>query len=112
MLHKELMSNIKTVLKSADLVYENEDYTSATILYFKALFIVLDLIILKNMGITPKDHTERFRILENRFPSLYTIIDKYFKIYRATYSTSIDKETCEGIKKNVDKIIKEFKIEI
>ena len=112
MLHKELTDNIKKVLNSADLIYKNEDYTSATILYFKVLFMVLDFIILKNTGATPKDHTERFRILEDKFPILYTLLDKYFKIYRSTYSASIDKKTCGEIKENVNKTIKEFKIEV
>ena len=109
---RELTNNVKTVLKSANLIYKSGDYTSTTILYFKAMFIVLDLIILSDTGKTPKDHTERFRVLELKYPTLYNVLDKYFKIYRATYSTSIDKETCEDVKKNVDKIIKEFKIEI
>lgn len=112
MIQDELIKNIKIILKSADLVYLNKDYTSATILYFKALFLVLDFIILKFKGKTPKDHTERFRILQKDYPNLYESLDKYFKIYRDTYSISIDKETCEVIKDYVEKTIKEYKIEV
>jgi len=46
MIEDELIKNVKTILKSADLVYTNKDYTSATILYFKAIFSILDFIIL------------------------------------------------------------------
>ena len=112
MIEDELIENIKVILKSADLVYLNKDYTSATILYFKTLFLVFDLIILKSKGKTPKDHTERFRILQQTYPNLYESLDKYFKIYRDTYSISIDKETCEVIKGYAKKTIKEYKIEI
>ena len=112
MIKDELIKNIKLILKSADLVYSNKDYTSATILYFKTLFLVLDFIILKFKGKTPKDHTERFRILQKDYPNLYESLDKYFKIYRDTYSISIDKETCEMIKNYVEKTIKEYKIEV
>src|SRR3989344_7549742 len=112
MIKDELIKNIKLILKSADLVYSNKDYTSATILYFKTLFLVLDFIILKFKGKTPKDHTERFRILQKDYPNLYESLDKYFKIYRDTYSISIDKETCEMIKNYVKKTLKEYKIEV
>ncbi|MEK6932277.1 MAG: hypothetical protein AABW56_00600 [Nanoarchaeota archaeon] len=112
MIEDELIKNIKIIIKSADLVYLNKDYTSATILYFKALFLVLDLIILKSSGKTPKDHTERFRILQRDYHDLYESLDKYFKIYRDTYSLSIDKETCGVIKNYAKRTIKEHKIEI
>jgi len=112
MIQDELIKNIKVILKSADLVYSNKDYTSATILYFKALFSVLDFIILKIKGKTPKDHAERFRILQQDLPNLYGLLDKHFKVYRDTYSISIDKETCDTIKDYVKETIKEYKIEI
>ena len=111
-MEEELLKNIKKILNSADLVYSNDDFTSATILYFKSVFSILDFIILTKEGRTPKDHTERFRILESNYPDLYSFLDKYFKIYRNTYSTSIDQETCDGIKENVKRIIEEYKIQI
>ena len=112
MIDEELIKNIKLILKSADLVYSNKDYTSATILYFKTLFLALDLIILKSSGKTPKDHAERFRMLQKNYYDLYESLDKYFKIYRDTYSISIDKETCGVIKNYAKRTIKEHKIEI
>jgi len=109
MLENELKKNVKIVLQSAELVYNNKDYTSATILYFKALFVVLDLILLKSQGKTPKDHSERFRMLQFSYPKLYEMLDKYFKIYRDTYSLSIDRQTCEEVRTHVIRIIKQYK---
>lgn len=106
----ELLENIRTLLKSAGLVYDSRDYTSATILYFKLSFAVLDYVILAKKGMSPKDHTERFRILQESFPEEYEFLDKYFSIYRDTYSTTIEKEKCDRIKENVEKIIKKYKI--
>ena len=103
-------NNIKTFLNSAELVYNTQDFTSATILYFKALFTAIDIIILKNKGKIPKDHSERFRILELFEPVLYSLLDKIYPIYRNTYTTTINKETCDKIKENVKRIIKEQKI--
>lgn len=88
----ELISNTRKIFSSAELVFENKDYTSATILYFKTVFGVLDIILLEKEGKTPKDHTERFRMLEKKYPDLYEFLDKYFRIYRDTYSTAIEKK--------------------
>lgn len=108
----ELINNIKQVLRSAELVYNDGDFTSATILYFKALFTILDFILLKNIGRTPKDHTERFRMLETNYSDLYEFTDKYFGVYRSTYSSSVDKKTCNDVRENVSKIIKKYKIPV
>ena len=40
-----LLKHIRTLLNSAELVYNAKDYTSSTILLFKALFAILDLLI-------------------------------------------------------------------
>lgn len=106
---KILNENIKRFLESADIIYKTSDFTSATILYFKALFAVLDLIIFKNQGKIPKDHSERFRILESDFSDLYETLDELYVIYRETYIAIINKEKCDEVKNNVERIIKEQK---
>lgn|SRR3989338_960590 len=103
----ELLENTKTFWKSAELVYNSRDYTSATILYFKCLFALIDLTILRSTKRTPKDHTERFKILKENFPEIYTVLDKTFTIYRDTYSMQINKNKCEEVKKYVARIAKE-----
>ena len=99
-------------MNSAELVYINKDYTSATILFFKAAFGALDVILLKTTGKTPKDHNERFRMLQSTNPELYIFLDKFFKIYRDTYSVCIDKETCGQVRKSVKELIARYKIQI
>jgi len=96
--------------RSADTLYADRDYTSATILYFKAWFAIQDYILLENIGQSPKDHSERFRLLEKKFPGTYHELDKEFSTYRDTYSKIIDKATCERIKKIVEDEISNYKI--
>ncbi len=110
MLELELLKNIKTFLASADLVYNTKDFTSAAILYFKALFASLDYLILAKVGQTPKDHEERFRILETKFPSLYKILNDVFRIYRASYRTTISQTDCEKVRSHVKETIERYKI--
>jgi hypothetical protein len=95
---------------SADKIFKIEDYTSATILYFKTLFAIQDFILLEKIGYSPKDHTERFELLKKYFPVEYDDIDLEFNTYRNTYSTIISKETCLRIKKLVEDAIKNNKL--
>lgn len=109
---EDLLNNVRMFLKSAKAVYDLNDFTSATTLYFKAVFVVMDYISLESIGKTPKDHTERFRILEQNFPDLYRFLDSFFQIYTKTYSYTIDKKTCDVVRENVERIIKKYKIPI
>jgi len=109
---EELIKNIKSFFKSAELVYKTSDYTSSCILYFKVLFALFDYIILISGYEIPKDHTERFRTLENYFPELYKNLDKLYPIYRNSYTTSISKIDCDLVRNYVNRIIKEQKIQV
>tara|TARA_Y100000310_G_scaffold315063_1_gene365196 strand:+ start:1327 stop:1647 length:321 start_codon:yes stop_codon:yes gene_type:complete len=101
------MKPYNRVFSSAELVLKNQDYTSATILLFKTIFVALDHIIEKKVGRTPKDHTERFRILQKEFPEYYVKLDTSFSIYRDTYTKTISKEICEDVKNEAEFFIAE-----
>ena len=107
---EDLRENIRKFLGSAELIYKIGDFTSATILYFKAMFAALDFIIFIKDGKIPKDNKERFRILELNYNEYYLILDKIYPIYRASYNLAIEKNYCDKVKENVEKIIREQKI--
>ncbi|MFH1175086.1 MAG: hypothetical protein V1725_08215 [archaeon] len=86
---------------SADTLFRMKDYTSATILYFKTWFALHDYLLLKKLGITPKDHAERFRLLERAFPDEYLALDKEYTTYRDTYSRIISAEDCRRVREVV-----------
>ena len=65
------MHEAKKIFQPGDLVRVHDDYTSATILYFKSMFVALDELLRNKLGRTPKDHTERFRMLEKDLPLHY-----------------------------------------
>lgn len=106
-LESTLKENARRFATSALRVYNEKDYTSATILYFKALFAVLDLVILKKKGLVPKDHSERFRILEKELPEQYAFVDAHFSVYQDTYRAKTAQEDCDAIKLYVEKCIAE-----
>jgi hypothetical protein len=105
-----MKSQILQFKQSADKLYLDKDFTSATILYFKAWFAIQDYILLERIGQSPKDHSERFRFLKKSFPVTYIELDKEFSTYRDTYSKIIDKITCERIKKIVENELKNYSV--
>ena len=80
-------------------------YKNATILFSKSLFALCDLIIYSKLKKLPQKHGERFRILEEHFAEIYSIVDGIFNNYTDAYSKPVLKETCEGIKDGIKKIV-------
>lgn len=79
-------------------------YKNSAILFSKALFAACDILIQNKLSKLPKNHTERFRILEQYFKDVYIIADEIFDKYTDSYSKPILKETCEDIKDGIKKI--------
>ncbi|MFT4310764.1 MAG: hypothetical protein ACMXYC_03975 [Candidatus Woesearchaeota archaeon] len=92
---------IQQFLSSAQLIYNTGDYPCTAILYFKTLFALHDYMLLQKIGYAPKDHTERFRLLEEYFPDAYKVLDKEFNTYRDTYNNVTQKITCDRIRGEV-----------
>jgi hypothetical protein len=85
---------------------EKGRYKNATILFSKALFALCDFLIYSSLNKLPKNHSERFRILEGHFNDIYIIVDDIFSHYTDAYSKPILKETCIKIKNGISKINK------
>ncbi|MBS3128011.1 hypothetical protein J4410_02610 [Candidatus Woesearchaeota archaeon] len=87
-----------------------ERYKNSTILFSKSLFALCDFLIYQKLKKLPKNHTERFRILEEYFPDVYTIVDELFSHYTDAYTKKILKETSEAIQHGIKKIIRTHQI--
>ena len=83
-----------------------EKYNTATTLFFKAIVTLSDLFILRKEGIIPSSHSNRFRILEEKYQEVYKIVDRDFPFYQNSYTNRMDKETAELLKEDVEKIKK------
>ena len=79
-------------------------YKNSTILFSKALFAICDILIQNKINKLPKNHSERFRILELYFKEIYRIVDEIFDKYTDSYSKPVLKETCYAIKNGIKKI--------
>jgi hypothetical protein len=102
---KFLIENAKEFLGKAKEADGDRAYNSAVTLYFKAIAVLVDLFILRKEGFIPSNHTERFRLLERKYPLLYRIMDKDFPIYQQSYRLRLGKEYSEVLKKDVGKVV-------
>lgn len=89
---------------------DKERYKNAAILFSKALFALCDLIIFNRLKRLPKNHGERFRMLEEYFPDVYVIVDDIFSQYTDAYSKPVLKETGERIKDGIKKIARDQEV--
>ncbi|MBI4983601.1 hypothetical protein HZC32_03075 [Candidatus Woesearchaeota archaeon] len=102
---EELVQTLIEEYQGAEEEFKKGRYKNAAILFSKAFFALCDLLIYQKMNKLPKNHTERFRILEEYFPDVYKIADQIFTHYTDAYSKPILKETGEQIKDGLKKII-------
>lgn len=84
--------------------FEKERYKNAVILFSKSLFALCDIIIFQELKKLPKNHEERFRVMEEYFPKIYPIIDKLFGLYTEAYNKPILKEACHQIQNGIKQI--------
>ena len=108
MLEKEeiLKENIKEYVDFGERALKERKYNSATTLFFKAISAEVDLFILKKEGFVPSSHTQRFRIVQEKYPEIYEIIDKDFPLYQDSYTKKMNKEIVEIFKEDVERIRK------
>ena len=109
---KILVENIKEYFNYAVQAYNSKNFNTATTLFFKALATLGDLFLLRNEGKIPSNHSERFRILQNKYKEIYNLLDKDFPLYQDSYNNRIDKETATVIYNDVKKLAERFKISL
>ncbi|MFH1072331.1 MAG: hypothetical protein V1743_02790 [Nanoarchaeota archaeon] len=91
---------------------KKERYNSALVLYFKSLVALIDLYIFEKTGDTPSSHTNRFRILRNKFPDIYDILDKDFPFYQNSYIQILGKDLTEVIKDDAKTMANKTKVNL
>lgn len=98
---KILEKNYKEYLEVAEYSFSKGKYNSAVTLYYKALVELCDIELLDKLNKLGANHTERFDMLQNVSPSLYSIASKLFRFYRDSYNKEISKPIAEIVKKEV-----------
>jgi len=94
----ELLKNIEEFLESGEENIRKARFNAAVSDFFKAIVILCDYKIYRDMKIIPKNHNERFSILEKYFSDIYLEISKLFQIYTRSYNLRMTKEDAIKLK--------------
>ena len=111
-LKNSLIENAKEYFKNAIDAQKRNEYNTSVTLFFKTLSALGDLNILINEGRMPSSHSERFRILEQKYKKIYFILDKDFPFYQESYRTKLDKETSLMFEEDARELFKTLNIAI
>lgn len=101
-----LTENAKEYYENALSSEKKGNYNTAVTLFFKSLAALCDLYIFIKEGNVPSSHAERFRILETNYSDIYEMIDKDFSFYQDSYTAKMNKEACEVLRNDVEKLFK------
>ena len=107
-----LEKTAREYFNSAEDELKKQRYNAAVVLYFKSLVALIDLYIFQNTRDTPSSHTERFRIVQSKFPDIYNILDKDFPFYQDSYVQMMTKELAEVIKNDALFMARKTKVEL
>lgn len=103
-----LRKNIIEFYTEGNSALKRGSYNTAVSLFFKTIAVLVDYHILKKEGFVPKNHAERFRLLQQKYMKLYEILDKDFPVYQDSYDIILSKEMAGEIKDDVKKVAEEI----
>ncbi len=104
---KELENTFLEEYESADILFNLSKNKSVVILLSKVMFALVDYIIFKKYQKLPKNHTERFRILQDREYAVYKLVDEVWDQYTDAYSKPSLQESVNLLKGTIKKIVNE-----
>jgi len=95
---KELLENAEEFLKSGEENLEKERFNVAVSDFFKAIAILCDYIIYREIKILPKNHADRFSLLRTHFKDVYNKITELFNLYVLSYNKKLTKQNVLELK--------------
>jgi len=89
---EELLKNVYEFLESGEENLKKERYNASVSNYFKAIVILCDYLIYRDIKIIQKNHNERFSLLGKYFKEIYSNVSEYFKTYTKSYNLRLKKD--------------------
>ncbi len=99
-----LLENRNEYLETAEQAFKNKKFNTAVTLFFKAISAGADLFLLRKEGTVPSSHSNRFRIVEKKYPEIYNMLDKDFPFYQDSYTKKMNKEAAEVLREDAQRI--------
>jgi len=104
---EELLKNVNEFLESEEDNLNKKRFNAAVSDFFKAIVILCDYLIYREIKIMPKNHNQRFSLLERYFKKIYEKVSELFETYTKSYNLRLEEK--EAIKlKNYANALKNF----
>ncbi len=105
---EELLQNADEFLESGKENMKKQRFNPAVSDFFKAIVILCDYLLYREIKIIPKNHNERFALLKIHFPDIYSKVSSLFNTYTDSYNlrlgegkAKILQEYANGLRKRV-----------
>ena len=95
---EELLKNAKEFLDSGEDNLKKERFNASVSDFFKSIVVLCDYLIYKQIKVLPKNHNERFSLLQIHFKEIYNKVSELFKKYTESYNLRLTKSDAEIIK--------------
>ena len=95
---KELLENAKEFLESGEDNLKKARFNAAVSDFFKAIATFCDYLIYSEIKLLPKNHNERFDLLEKYFQQIFNKVKELFEKYRESYNLRLTKEDALNLK--------------
>ena len=95
---EELLKNAEEFLNSGEDNIKKGRFNVAVSDFFKAIVILCDYLIYRELKILPKNHNERFNLLQNYFKDIYIKVSGLFETYTKSYNLRLGKNDAIKLK--------------
>lgn len=89
---EDILKNANEFIESAEDSLKKERFNASVSDFFKAITVLCDYLIYQEIKTFPKNHNERFNLLNIHFNEIYKKIIELFKKYRESYNLRLSKE--------------------
>lgn len=101
---EHLKNNAKEFFDSGEDNLIKNRFNAASSDFFKSIVVSCDYLIYREIKRLPKNHNDRFSILERYFPEIYSIVSSLFKPYTNSYNLKSTKEDAEKFREYAKEI--------
>ena len=92
-----ILENVQEFLDSGKENYTKKRYNVCVSDYFKAIVIQCDYLIYREIRKYPKNHRERFQLLEQYFLEIYSKVSELFSTYTDSYNNRLGEKDAKKI---------------
>ena len=89
---EDLLKNVEEFLDSGEENLKKGRFNASVSDFFKAIVILCDYLIYKEIKTMPKNHNDRFSLLRNYFRDIHNRVSELFKTYIRSYNLRLGKE--------------------